>query len=556
MNNINFPTPGTPNSTPPQDRRFSYEQWRETFLIYVLRGASLLGVVLIGLTLPNTQESPLIIYAGLLGLLIAVTLIPFPYAVRAAFFLAAIYAVGVIIVLNWGWNADGSVFLISFAILAALLFDYRVGIVAILLNAITVLTIGVQALNGNIALVSNPLGAGTINNWVSYTIDLTAGATVVNLAIFFLKREFNRLLAQINSTLRDLATQQTSLEDRIRERTAELSNRSAQLESSAFVARQAASIQNVAVLLKEVVQLITERFGYYHTGIFLADESMRYVTLQAASSEGGQRMLQRGHRLEIGRQGVVGYAAYEKRPRIALDVGAEAVYFNNPDLPDTHSEIALPLVVRNNLIGVLDIQSTEDRGFSDEDISTFQSMADQIALAIENARLLTESQLVIEQLQYLTSETTYAAWENFLGRKSKGYVFSPLGVTSLDEAGASTTPTPEGSAIRVPIELRGRKIGTIMLKQKNQDNPWGLREQNLVRDVSVQIGLALENARLLEQSQKQAAQEQSINTITSKLSQALNIDSLLQTAVQELHQLPNVEEVSVFLGSAKQKPQA
>jgi GAF domain-containing protein len=190
----------------------------------------------------------------------------------------------------------------------------------------------------------------------------------------------------------------------------------------------------------------------------------------------------------------------------------------------------------------------------DEDISTFQSMADQIALAIENARLLTESQLVIEQLQYLTSETSYVAWENFLGRKSKGYIFSPLGLTPLDESGASATSTPEGSAIQVPIELRGRKIGTIMLKQKSPDNSWGLREQNLVRDVSVQIGLALENARLLEQSQKQAAQEQYINTITSKLSQALNIDSLLQTAVQELHQLPNVEEVSVFLGSEKQKP--
>lgn len=551
--NSNPISPDRKNDAALPESRFSYETWRETFLKYVLRGASALGVILILLTLSNTEGIILFSYAALLGLLLIVTLIPFPYAVRATVFLAAIYAAGVVIVLNWGWNADGSLFLATFAILAALLFDYRAGIFAILLSGATVMTIGLQALEGNIVLVSNQLGAGTINNWVSYTLDMVAGATITNLAIFFLKREFNHLLAQINSTLQALSAQQASLEDRIRERTAELSRRSAQLESSAFVARQAASIQNVSVLLKEVVQLITDRFGYYHTGIFLADESMRYVTLQAASSEGGQRMLQRGHRLEIGRQGVVGYAAYEKRPRIALDVGADAVFFNNPDLPDTHSEIALPLLVRNKLIGVLDIQSTENQGFSEEDISTFQSMADQIALAIENARLLTESQLVIEQLQALASETTYTAWEKFLRRKAKGYVFSPLGLKPLDETEKVKAAAAEGASIQVPIELRGRKIGTIILKQKNPDNAWSAREQNLVHDVSVQIGLALENARLLEQSQKQAAQEQAINAITARLSQALNIDTLLQTAVQELHQLPNVEEVSVFLGNAKSR---
>ncbi|MEJ5223465.1 MAG: GAF domain-containing protein [Anaerolineales bacterium] len=546
------PTPLAPqNESPLPERRFSYETWRETFLKHVLRGASVLGVILILLTLPNTERVILFTYAGLFGLLLTVTLIPFPYAVRATVFLGAIYGAGTAIILNWGWNADGSLFLAIFAILAALLFDYRAGIFAILLSATTIMTIGMQALAGNITLVANSLGIGTINNWISYTLDMTAGATIANLAIFFLKREFNHLLAQINNTLQVLSAQQASLEDRIRERTAELTRRSAQLESSAFVARQAASIQNVSTLLKEVVQLITDRFGYYHTGIFLADESMRYVTLQAASSEGGKRMLQRGHRLEIGRQGVVGYAAYEKRPRIALDVGADAVFFNNPDLPDTHSEIALPLLVRNKLIGVLDIQSTEEQGFSEEDISTFQSMADQIALAIENARLLTESQLVIEQLQTLTSETTYMAWEKFLGRKNKGYVFSPLGVAPLDKAEKNKVDAAEGAVIQVPIELRGRKIGTITLKQKNPNTPWGMREQNLVHDVSIQVGLALENARLLEQSQKQAAQEQTINTITTRLSQALNIDTLLQTAAQELRQLPNVEEVSVFLGSAK-----
>ncbi len=552
MNKSNTPPTGVPGSVTASAARFSYETWRATFLLYVLRAASLLGALLILLMIPNSPENVLLSFGILLGVLFVVTVFPLPYTLRALVFLGAIYATGVTIVLNWGWNADGSAFLISFAVLAALLFDYRAGIIALIVNVASVLGIGIQALNGNITLTSNPLGPGTINNWISYTLDMTASIAVVNLAVFFLKREFNWLLEQVNRTLQNLSAQQANLEERIRERTAELSRRSAQLESSAFVARQAASIQNVSALLKEVTQLITERFGYYHTGIFLADESMRYVTLQAASSEGGQRMLQRGHRLEIGRQGVVGYAAFEKRPRIALDVGADAVYFNNPDLPETHSEIALPLLVRNKLIGVLDIQSKKYNDFSDADISTFQSMADQIALAIENARLLTESQVIISQLQSLASESTGAGWREFLGRRVKGYVYSPLGISPLTEKESAPTPGDE-NILNIPIELRGRKIGNITLKRTGKDQAWDTPEENLARDLAVQIGLALENARLLEQSQKQAAQEQTINIITSKLNQALNIDALMQTAVQELHQLPNVEEVSVFLGSTNQK---
>lgn len=550
-NNPTTNTPGKANlQQAQQGAQLSYEKWRETFLSIMLRGASLLGIILVAASATNASFTTLITYASVLLVLLVITFFRLPYALRAAIFIGAVYAIGFYIVINWGTNADGSLFLASAAILAALLFDHRAGITAIAINIITVGVIGWQAITGRLELPENPFGPGIFNNWATYAADMTAAAAIINLAIYFLKRDFNNLLAQASQALETLSTQQGSLEERIRTRTAELSRRSAQLESSAFVSRQAATIQDMGTLLAEVVRLITDRFGYYHTGIFLTDEAQRYVTLQAASSEGGRRMLQRGHRLEIGRQGVVGYAAFEKRPRIALDVGSEAVFFNNPDLPETHSEIALPLLVRNKLIGVLDIQSAEDQSFSEEDIATFQSMADQIALAIENARLLAESQLVISQLQELTSETAINAWKSYLGRQSRGFIYSPVGVSPLgpgDEA--KNEEIAAESEIHVPIQLRGRKIGTITLRKKTEKDPWGVREQTLVHDVSTQIGLALENARLLEQSQKQAAQEQSINTISSRLSQALTIDTLLQTAAQELHQLPSVAEVSVYLGS-------
>ena len=121
-------------------------------------------------------------------------------------------------------------------------------------------------------------------------------------------------------------------------------------------------------------------------------------------------MVERGHSLTIGMQGIVGYVAAQKKPRIALDVGRDAVFFNNPDLPLTRSEVALPLLIRNKILGVLDIQSDRPQAFSVDDTDVLQTLSDQIAIAIENARLLDETQAAIMQLEALTSIRTQEAW--------------------------------------------------------------------------------------------------------------------------------------------------
>mgnify|MGYP000163472508 CR=1 FL=1 len=145
---------------------------------------------------------------------------------------------------------------------------------------------------------------------------------------------FNRMAAQLGRTLE-------GLEQRVASRTRDLQRRSVQLEAAAQVAREAAAIRDVTQLLGRTVHLISERFGFYHAGIFLLDEVGEYAVLRAASSEGGQRMIARGHKLRVGEVGIVGYVAESGQPRIALDVGEDAVYFDNPDMPRTHSEICL-----------------------------------------------------------------------------------------------------------------------------------------------------------------------------------------------------------------------
>ena len=172
-------------------------------------------------------------------------------------------------------------------------------------------------------------------------------------------------------------------------------------------------------MLSSAVRLISERLDFYHTGLFFVDPSGEWAVLQAASSEGGRRMLERGHRLRVGAQGIVGDVAARGMPRIALDVGRDAVFFDNPDLPDTHSEMAMPLRSRDVVIGVLDVQSRERGAFTPEDIGVLQTLADQVALAISNARLFSEAQEALATQQRVYAERAmppgaHFAWQGEL----------------------------------------------------------------------------------------------------------------------------------------------
>ncbi len=388
----------------------------------------------------------------------------------------------------------------------------------------------------NLASVARKIAAG----------DLSSQAVAPrNDEIGLLASTFNDMTARLRNLIE-------GLEQRVAERTRALERRSAQLSAAARVARQAVEFQDITTLLTSITRLISEQFNFYHAGIFLLDETGEYVLLQAASSEGGQRMLARGHRLKVGEQGIVGYVAAERRPRIALDVGREAVFFNNPDLPQTRSEMALPLMARGRVIGVLDIQSTEEAAFSADDVEIMRTLADQIAIAIDNARLLAESRALVQQLQATVSLQTRQAWYKYLRRQRHGYVYTPMSVTPLGET--AQTPTREtASQLRLPIRLRGQEIGSITLRRQHGMR-WTEAERELVEKISTQVALALDNSRLLEETRQRALQEQTLSEISARLARSLDLDALLRTAAKELGSLPEVAEVSVFVGQENGAP--
>jgi GAF domain-containing protein len=381
---------------------------------------------------------------------------------------------------------------------------------------------------------------------LEYRLEIETGDEVEELG-----EEFNKMAG-------DLADLVSSLEQRVAERTRDLEHRSVQLEAASEVAREAAAIRDVNQLLEEVVHLISSRFGFYHAGIFLVDEAGEYAELRAASSEGGQRMLARGHALRVGKVGVVGYAAGREEPRIAMAVGADEFFFANPDLPLTQSEVALPLKVRDRVIGVLDVQSDKEGAFDSEEVAVLQTLADQVALAIESARLLEESQRALQELEALYGRRLREAWrEREVGQKAYRYTrvgvepaprFHPSEVGDAEAHGqAVVLQEGDGRRLVAPISLRDQSLGTVVLRREPGQEPWSPQDLMVVDEIGTQIAQALEYARLLEDTQRRAARERLLAGVADRMRQSLDLDMVLQAAVREMRQALDLHDVTIRL---------
>jgi GAF domain-containing protein len=241
------------------------------------------------------------------------------------------------------------------------------------------------------------------------------------------------------------------------------------------------------------------------------------------------------------------------------------VFFNNPNLPKTHSEMALPLIVRGTTIGVLDMQSEQPAAFTQEDTSTLTVLADQIAIAIENARLFRQSQTALNETQSIVQSYLRQEWSAVAQKQANtGYLHSVAGGKALAapakyddieqtlRKGVIVKQENTGSAnanptITVPIKLGEQVIGAIRIQSIARTHSWATDEINLIRSIADRVGLALENARLISTSQRRASKERTIGEITTKISAATDMDAILQTAVQELGRILSGSEVVIQL---------
>jgi len=282
------------------------------------------------------------------------------------------------------------------------------------------------------------------------------------------------------------------------------------------------------------------------------DEGKEYAILSAANSEGGQSMLTRGHRLKVGEQGIVGYATSSGKPRIALDVGDDAVFFDNPDLPETHSEVALPLKFGGEIIGALDIQSTETNAFSQDDVEVFSILADQVSVAIQNSRSLEQAQRALQELEIASRQTTGQAWKGFVETvRAKGYRYDGIKPEPLKE---TSKPAKDKDVILVPIQLRGETIGRLKLRPVDQSRDWTEDELAIIDSTAERVAIALESARLLEDAQKRASRETFLSEMASKLGASYKLDSILRDTVEDLGQTLKGSKVTFQLVDPSSQP--
>ena len=369
--------------------------------------------------------------------------------------------------------------------------------------------------------------------------------------------EIGYLGKTLNSLSEQLDVNRKDQEKIIAERTKSLEERSAYLESSAEVSRAIASITNADELIKQVVRLIKERFDLYYVGLFIADQEHEWAILQAGTGEAGRIMLERKHRLKIG-EGMIGWCVKNAQSRIALDVGEDAVRFNNPVLPETHSEGALPLRSRGRVLGALTIQSTETAAFTPEIITTLQTMADQVAIALDNAELLAQSEAALSAERKAYGQLSQAEWLALLHRQNiPRYVSDAPGHvhTIHDEPGVDLTHSlqkvihleDKGFSALIPIKVRGHIIGGVKLRKEEEAGVWTKQQLELAEILAEQVSVALENARLFDQSQRRAAQDRVIRESTARIRETLDIESVLKTAAQELHKILGRVETEVWI---------
>ncbi|MBL8162401.1 MAG: GAF domain-containing protein [Anaerolineae bacterium] len=340
---------------------------------------------------------------------------------------------------------------------------------------------------------------------------------------------------------------------------ARIAARARDISATQEISRFAATQRNLQSLMDQVVSLIVERFpDIYHAQIFLIDPERIYAVLRASTGEVGQQLLKRGHRLAVGSVSVIGQTTEQGQPVITRDTAASSVHRRNEFLPDTRAEVAIPLKIGETIIGALDVQSKFRNAFTEDEIIILQTMADQIAVAIENARLYQESVRRLEEIERSNRRATMQTWQEYIYGQRRRQLSSEAGtatgndLSELRRRALTLGRVVIGEVTRnntvpvaVPIQLRGQTLGAVEWELPAED--LNANKLQLAQELANRLAVSLENARLFEESQRATERERIVNSIAAKLTPQTEISEILQTAVREVGQALRAPQVSIRL---------
>lgn len=396
---------------------------------------------------------------------------------------------------------------------------------------------------------------------ISTLTDVARNVTAGNLNIYaridsadeigMLAQAFNNMTQQLRQTL-------TDLERRVQERTAELTYQTKQLRVATDVGRIITSLLDTEEILHQVTDLLQQRFDLYYTGLFLVEESGEWAELRAGSGRSGQALLVRGFRIRIGAGSIIGSCIASGRVRVVDDCLQEPDYLAVEDLPETRSEAAIPLRVRGQIIGALSVQSASLSAFNAVIVDVLQNIADQIAVALDNARLFAEGQKALDAARLAYGEISRSAWQNLLSQQEQlGYRYAhgktiPVGGAWLPEMIEAAQQRKavlnrDRTALALPILVRGYLIGVLWFNKREVGDGWNLEEVEILNELGIQLGQALESARIYQDAQRQAASDRLVNEIAARMRETLDVERILRVAVDNIYQAFALEEVALRL---------
>jgi GAF domain-containing protein len=342
-------------------------------------------------------------------------------------------------------------------------------------------------------------------------------------------------------------------------RTRGLVRRAVQLQTTADIAKLATETPDPELLMAQSVDLIGERFGFYHASVFLMDETGNWANLAASTGDAGRKMLARRHRLAVGSASIVGWVTTNRLPRIALNVDQDPFHFKNPLLPETNAEMAVPLMVGQRLIGALDVQSTEPEAFDEDDIRALEGIASELAVAIDRSRVQRDMQDQLDRMQRAARSEIRDTWAR-VGRSTStpAIHINPQGeLVPADEsrftligevsARASTILSEDGSEIAVPILVRGELIATLSAKHPSPSETWNDEDIAMIEAIASQAALSLESARQRDDEQRRVTELEVLNRVSQAVSQMLRLDTLYRIVHRQLNQVLGDTDMSVAL---------
>jgi GAF domain-containing protein len=398
----------------------------------------------------------------------------------------------------------------------------------------------------------------------------------INSMVGAIARAISNEHAQIQAN-RELEGLRASLEQRVSDRTQDLQRRTQQLQAAAEVSRAATSLLDSEQLMWRVSELLAERFELYHVGLFRIDATGHWAEYRAGAGETGRRLAQEHFRLEVGGDSLIGWCTAHAQARITQDVTTETQRVVHPLVPSTRSEAALPLIVRGRMIGALSVQSNLPGTFDANAVAVLQTITDQVAVAMENARLFAESQEALQAMRRAYGAWSRQTWSELLRNHPRwGYTYRDQSIVPAGEdwepealeamqTGKTVVrdPEPDGSKspsapmVAVPLKIRGQTVGVLSFYKGDPHHAhgtgttsqWTPEEANLLERLARQMEMALENAQFYEQVQRRAVREQIARQVTSRIRETLDVEAVLRTAVEEVRESLALPEVVVRLAA-------